>query len=150
VFPADGRPASHVQDHRKDCPMSIQNAADTVEYSPPEAQAPPGSSALVQVDLAALSHPGHIRSKNEDHYLVVRFGRSLQTLLTNLPEDSIPERVEEVGYGMVVADGIGGAAAGEIASQTAIRTLVHLALTTPDWIMGGGEQQVQQVLQRMA
>jgi protein phosphatase len=133
--------------------MNPKNAADTVEFpapgSVPEAQAP-GASARARVDLAALSHPGHVRKNNEDHYLVVRFGRSLQTLLTNLHEGSIPSRVEEVGYGMIVADGIGGAAAGEIASERAITTLFDLVIHTPDWIMRGGEHQVEQVLQRMA
>lgn len=86
-------------------------------------------------ELAALSHQGRVRTNNEDHFLVVRFGRVLQTLMTNLPEGSVPDAVEDVGYGMVVADGMGGMAAGELASELAIRTLMHLVLATPDWIM---------------
>ena len=34
-----------------------------------------------------------------------------------------------------MADGIGGSAGGEVASQLAIRTLVNLVLNTPDWIL---------------
>ena len=78
-----------------------------------------------------------------------RFGRALQTLLTNLPEGLVPSQFEEMGYGMVVADGMGGRAAGEIASQMAISTLVALALDTPDWILGESKPETDRVLQRM-
>jgi protein phosphatase len=81
--------------------------------------------------------------------MVVRFGRALQTLLTNLPEGLVPDQFEEMGYGMVVADGMGGRAAGEIASQLAISTLVALVLDTPDWILGASKPEADRVLQRM-
>jgi protein phosphatase len=104
----------------------------------------------VEVDLAALSDQGKVRPNNEDHYLVVRGERALQTLLTNLPEGRLPERFAEVGYGMLVADGMGGVAGGEVASQMAIITLVNLVLNTPDWIMRLGGQEIQEVMERMA
>jgi PPM family protein phosphatase len=128
--------------------------ADTAELAalPVEAELlwPQTGSAAVQVDLAALSHEGLVRGDNEDHYLVVRYGRSLETLLTNLPGKQIPKRSEEVGYGLLVADGIGGAAAGELASRLAISTLLNLVLHTPDWILSTDDCDVQNVLQRMA
>jgi protein phosphatase len=82
--------------------------------------------------------------------LVVRFHRALQTVLTNLPVGLIPVRAEEVGYGIVVADGMGGMAAGEVASQEAIRSLINLALATPDWVMKKGKPEIERVMQRMA
>jgi serine/threonine protein phosphatase PrpC len=134
--------------------MNASNNMDTAEYpvltSPNDVLSPQSTSSAVQVDLAALSHQGKVRPNNEDHFLVVRFNRSLQTLLTNLPEGLIPFRVEEVGYGMVVADGMGGQAAGEVASRLAIRTLINLALATPDWVMRGGGPEVERAMQRMA
>jgi protein phosphatase len=109
---------------------------------------PDTGSARVQVDLAAASHQGHVRSANEDHYLVLRFGRSLETLLTSLPAGQVPARAEEVGYGLFVADGIGGAAGGELASRTAISMLVSLLLQTPDWVLSPEPQDAEEVLRR--
>jgi protein phosphatase len=131
-----------------------RNQADTVEIpvpgSPPRASPAETGSARAQVDLAALSDRGHVRSANEDHYVIVRFGRTLETLLTSLPADEIPARSEEVGYGLLLADGMGGRAAGEVASRKAISTMIGLVLQTPDWIMGNDPQDVEQVMERFA
>ena len=56
-------------------------------------------------------------------------------MLTSLPAGAVPARSDEVNYILVVADGMGGHAAGEVASRMAISTLVHLALEVPDWYL---------------
>lgn len=107
------------------------------------------SSPLVDVDLGARSHPGKVRPNNEDHYLVTRFERTMKTLLTNVPEGTVPAEHADTAYGLLVADGMGGAAAGEVASRTAIGALVDLAIQTPDWIMTLDDARVGEVLDRM-
>lgn len=97
------------------------------------AELPHPSSSLVKVDMYGLSDKGHIRANNEDHFLVVRCARVLETLMSNLPESKTEYQFEETLYGMVVADGLGGEVAGEIASSQAIYTLLGLVLNTPDW-----------------
>jgi protein phosphatase len=134
--------------------MSDEREDDTVEIpsptSTPESLWPYTGSSQIQVDLAALSHPGLVRKVNEDHYLVARFSRAMDPLLTNLPPDHLPGRAEEVAYGLVVADGVGGEAAGEVASRMAIATLISLILHTPDWILSDGEREAELVMDRMA
>ena len=93
------------------------------------------SSSLGEVDLAAATHRGLVRANNEDHYLALRFGRSLETLSTNIPEGSLEPSFKETGYGLVVADGMGGMAAGDVASRTALSKLVEMVVNTPDWFM---------------
>jgi len=118
--------------------MSAHIDDDTVEIPKPrgaEVDRPPLFSALVQADVAGLSHQGYVRPNNEDHFLTCRFGRFLHTLQTNLEDPATASRFEETGYGLVVADGMGGTAAGELASSRAIQTMINLVLNTPDWIL---------------
>ena len=134
--------------------MEHRHGSDKAEYTlpPPPAQVlPPADiSAKVQVDVAALSDQGKVRKNNEDHFLVSRVERSLETVATNLPKGAVPQKFTEVGYGMLVADGMGGHRAGEIASRLAISTFVNLVLQTPEWIMRGGQPEAEQVMERMA
>ena len=112
--------------------------------------APLISSSFVQVELGAMSHRGKVRPTNEDHYIIARADRELMTLLTNLPGEAAPVRFGEAAYGMLLADGMGGPEAGEVASRIAISTFIRLVLTTPDWIMRMDDQQVRRVMHRMA
>ncbi len=110
---------------------------DTLELSTAKwarAKATPPSSH-VMVDIAGATHCGHVRESNEDHYLAVRVHRSLETLCSNLDENTLESSFDEIGYGLLVADGMGGMAAGEVASRMALCKLVELVVDTPDWIM---------------
>jgi len=104
----------------------------------------------VEVDLSAQSHRGRVRLNNEDHFWVGRGTRDLQTLMTSLPVTEVPGRCEEAVYAMIVADGMGGHAAGEIASQTAITTMIQLVLMTADWIMRPDHGQPERAMERIA
>jgi len=109
-----------------------------------------GPWASLKVDLGASSHPGHIRENNEDSYLVMRFGRSLENVLGNLEEDLLEQNYAMKGYGMLVADGMGGAAAGEVASRFALSKLVELIVDTSDWTLSlQRREDVTTVLTRM-
>jgi protein phosphatase len=125
----------------------------TKEFKRPPAlqcRLPEQLASAVNADIAGRSHAGHVRSNNEDHFLVVRFGRFLESLETNLPADQVPARIEEQGYAMAVADGMGGHAAGEEASRFAITTLLNLVLTTPDWILRADEPPLAEEIMRRA
>ena len=105
-------------------------------------------SSLVRIDVAALSHVGHLRANNEDQFFVTKLVRSLETMLTSLPPGDVPHRADEVNYVMVVADGMGGHAAGEMASRLAISALVSLGLDLPDWILKVDEKSAPEIERR--
>ena len=105
--------------------------------------------SMVKVDFGALSHAGKVRKNNEDHFLVTRLGRSIEPLMTNMPAGQLPERLAEYGYGMLVADGMGGAAAGEVASRMAINLLVKLIIDTAKWGRRIDEQEAEALMQRL-
>lgn len=111
---------------------------DTVEIYLPmtsfEGDRPEAFSSKVKVDFGAVSDKGK-RPNNEDAFLVLRTGRYMQRLITNIDPKLIEERHEENAYGMAVADGMGGLAAGEIASSLAITTIVNLMLSSVKWAL---------------
>ncbi len=123
--------------------------ADTTDLPDPGEQLPAMHQPLsfgVRAIAAAVSHPGLVRPKNEDHFLIVDAGRFLRTQLTNLPAGSVPLHYEEVVHGIGVADGMGGQAAGEVASRLALTLMVNLVLETPVWIFSRDEEHVQAVI----
>jgi serine/threonine protein phosphatase PrpC len=124
---------------------------DTAEFPLPHTgeRARPSSSS-VHVDVAAKSDKGKKRETNQDHFLVSRAGRHLDTLMSNLPEGELPSRFDETGYIAIVADGMGGAAGGEVASRLAISTLINIVLHVPDWILRLDEEHAQKVMRRAA
>ena len=102
------------------------------------------------MDVGALSHQGLVRENNEDSYLVMRFGRSLENLLTNIDPEFLERSYFMNGYGMLVADGMGGMAGGEVASRLALTKLIELIGDTSDWTLALKRQRdVTTVLERM-
>ena len=130
---------------------SESNAAGTAFEPPLDETPPPPFSSRVNVDLFGMSDKGYVRKNNEDHFLIVRAGRAVETVLTNLTEyETVPgELFEEATYGLVVADGVGGEVAGEVASAQAIFTLLSLALHTPDWQFRWRPKEKNTVMWRM-
>lgn len=103
-----------------------------------------------RIEIAAASHAGLVRENNEDHYLVIRFHRTLENVLTNIPEAMLEKAFDVTGYGLLVADGMGGEAGGEVASSMALAKLVELLVDTPDWILLlKRHHEVKTVLDRM-
>jgi protein phosphatase len=96
-----------------------------------------------------MTDKGHVRTQNEDHFLVLRSGRAVETVMSNLGENQPGDLFEESAFAMVVADGVGGEAAGEVASGQAIYTLLSLALHTPDWNFRWGPKERNTVMWRM-
>jgi PPM family protein phosphatase len=105
--------------------------------------------SMVKVDFGALTHAGKVRKNNEDHYLVGRLGRSLEPLMTNIAPGQLPERLAEYGYAMLVADGMGGAAAGEVASRMAINLLIKLVIDAAKWGRRIDQQEAEALMDRL-
>jgi len=91
-----------------------------------------GTSSVPSVDASGATHVGRVRSKNEDAYLIATLQRSI------LVHDASPEAVgwftgEPAGTLLIVADGLGGHAGGEIASRVAVQTTAGYLLNVMPW-----------------
>src|SRR3989449_147029 len=73
----------------------------------------------IKVEVFAKTDLGRTRDHNEDRFLVADLTRREASLLPAVRAHEIGER----GSLFVVADGMGGAAAGELASQMATDTI---------------------------
>jgi serine/threonine protein phosphatase PrpC len=89
--------------------------------------APDRKPADDELDVFGITHPGLVRTVNQDHFLTARLGRDLTVLQTSLGErlpdlaviPGLPAQ-ERVAFLAVVADGVGGSAQGEEASRLAV------------------------------
>jgi protein phosphatase len=88
----------------------------------------------VAVELAGLTHPGKLRSNNEDNFAVIRRMRRQEVVLSSQPTSSFPSEADQAHL-LMMADGMGGAAFGELASSLAIRTVWSLSEESMGWIM---------------
>lgn len=88
------------------------------------------------------------RDNNEDSFLVSRVHRSFDTLRSNLDPGALPARLEQDGWFLVVADGLGGAAGGEVASALAISAGVRFVLGEVRWNFRLDETEIAALLER--
>jgi protein phosphatase len=87
--------------------------------------APPLPAAPVHslvVRAFGLTDPGRVRPKNEDHFLVADLSRMLHVRQTSLPQ-ATTQQGRSRGHVLLVADGMGGHNAGEVASALSVETV---------------------------
>jgi serine/threonine protein phosphatase PrpC len=100
-------------------------------------------STMTRVDIAARTDRGKVRQNNEDAYLVFRSGRFLERVQSSIPEGELASRYDVGGYVMAVADGMGGASAGEVASREALKEALRLILRSPRWLLSLEDQETR-------
>jgi protein phosphatase len=123
--------------------MATQPCPDQADDTTGEFQAVGRRPARVRVECGGMTHAGKTRGNNEDHFLIAKLAKSMRVCRTSLPGDGATRFSDEEGYLMVVADGMGGAAAGELASKLAVETVESFVLDVVKWFLhlGGHDEQ---------
>jgi protein phosphatase len=83
----------------------------------------------LNVDSYGLSDCGQVRSSNEDCFLIAELARTLQVHHTNLPQSTATFSCHR-GHVFLVADGVGGHKAGEVASGLTVKNIEDFLLNT--------------------
>lgn len=82
---------------------------------------------MLTVEIHATSHIGRVRKGNEDNYLLLNISNLKAWTSSQEPSDFIIEsqrfEIDDEGIVLAVSDGMGGALAGEVASQMAVETV---------------------------
>lgn len=116
--------------------MPPRNDDTAIEDSTIEYAASGGCPGIrVRLRCDGLTDVGRVRPNNEDNFLVARLNKTMHVCRSSLetaPGDAISE---EVGHLLAVADGLGGAVAGERASAEAIRTVEDFVLNCFKWFL---------------
>jgi serine/threonine protein phosphatase PrpC len=77
-----------------------------------------------EIDFHGLTHSGKVRRDNQDHFLICSLRKQVVVRLTSLPEvDRLVAGGERLASLAMVADGVGGAAKGEVASRIALEAV---------------------------
>lgn len=91
-----------------------------------------GAGAQLRALVAAATDVGRVRSSNEDAFVVASLGAPIAAPLTPGTDAEFP--LEPVPLLLAVSDGMGGAAAGEIASALVVASLRRsLPAASDDW-----------------
>ena len=90
---------------------------------------------MVQLSATAFTHQGAVRENNED---TIAFGTWVRSAPMTAPERLEHEIADGAALVALVADGMGGHAAGEVASRVAAERLVEHAARTVDAVSLAG------------
>ncbi len=104
------------------------------------------------LQIAARTHPGRVRTNNEDAFVVADMTVAAP-LLSRPVEVSLP--VGERGVLVAVSDGMGGALAGEVASATGLTALVAsladcVVVDAPDQAMTRSVKEADRAVRELA
>jgi serine/threonine protein phosphatase PrpC len=79
-----------------------------------------------EIDVYGVTHPGKVRTENQDHFLICSLRKQVDIRMTSLPEaERLMADPERLAFVAMVADGVGGGAKGAEASRIALEAVIQ-------------------------
>jgi serine/threonine protein phosphatase PrpC len=79
-----------------------------------------------EIDVHGLTHPGRVRTENQDHFLLATIHKRVNVIATNLEkQQQLPAGEQRVAFLAMVADGVGGEEGGAEASAVALESAMQ-------------------------
>lgn len=112
---------------------------------------------MIDIDCFGLTHPGLRRPSNQDQFLISELKKTMDVKFSSLTEPLRPRLANSVesGWMLMVADGMGGHAAGDLASQLVVETATLAMQSLIPWFPHEGDSaertladDAEQVLER--
>ena len=100
-------------------------------YSP-DIPEPPHRPRPLGVRSFGMTDRGLVRESNEDQFLIASLTKALEIQQSSLPQ-SRSKNADDMGRIFLVADGVGGAAAGEVASALVVESIEDFLVNTLRW-----------------
>jgi protein phosphatase len=107
--------------------MSLHDTEPNLARPAPPGQ--PRTDRPFTVRAFGLTDPGRVRPSNEDHFVLVEMARTMFVHQTSVPQAK-SQYSSHRGHLFVVADGMGGHQAGEVASALGVVTVEGFLLNT--------------------
>jgi protein phosphatase len=93
------------------------------------------SNHQIKLETFGLTDRGTVRRRNEDQFLIADLAKSLNVRQTSLDQETAETFSEVHGHVLLVADGMGGHAAGREASTIAVETIRRYLVHTMPWFL---------------
>jgi protein phosphatase len=122
-----------------------------IKTAPPRSADRPQPHALLPaltLRVAGRSECGP-RANNEDRFLAVRVERVTTPVATNIPADQLRFVPSQTCWALAVADGMGGHAAGEVASTLALSRALEFSQQGSRSFVSIGEAEVREITARL-
>ncbi|MFK7769000.1 MAG: PP2C family serine/threonine-protein phosphatase, partial [Mariniblastus sp.] len=102
---------------------------------------------MVDIECFGMTDVGKKRESNQDHFVIAELHKHLATEYSSVTFDAPQVFGEPMGKLLLVADGMGGANAGDVASELAVKSTVKYLLNSMHWLYHPTEPEIQQFIE---
>ncbi len=104
------------------------------------------SLSTVEIDCHGMTDIGRLRETNQDHFLISDLRKHLSAEQSSFTLEAPEVYGDPLGKLLLVADGMGGANAGEVASELAIKATVKFLLNSMHWLLHPSPPEIEQFM----